>query len=200
MNTEAVKTEIVEKNGAKYLKVTMGGRDFFLEFKFLGGKNVAFLDISGQFVLIEYAADQLVKKLDEAGVEFDTILNPVSKSNALAHAVAVRWAKLHNTDMTHTVVARKSSDPSNPVRASYRSVTTPTEQILSLTPDDAAYIKGKKVLLMDDVFGGGGPTKALRALVASADAQMAAHAVVAVEQGASFPEDLFYLFELPTID
>lgn len=160
-----INTEIIEKVEGKFLKVELGNDIFYLPFKLIGGHWVGFLDISGQFALIERAADILVEMFEKAGVEFDTILNPVSKSNALAHAIAVRWSKNH-PGLTHTVVARKSSDVANPVQASYRSVTTPKEQILSLTADDAEYIKGKKVLLVDDVFGGGSTTKALRELVA----------------------------------
>ena len=194
-----ITTEIIKKGEDKFLQVNMGEKVFYLPFKFLGGKWVGFLDISGQHALIEASADMLVEALEAAGAEFDTILNPVSKSNALAHAIAVRWSKKH-PDLTHTVVARKSSDPSNPVQASYRSVTTSHDQILSLTADDAEYIKGKKVLLVDDVFGGGGTTKALRELIDRAEATVSCHAVIGVEQGANFPEDLFYLYELPVLD
>ena len=114
-------------------------------------------------------------------------------------SVAVRWAKKH-PELTHTVVARKSSEGASKIQASYRSVTTNHDQILSLTEDDAEYIKGKKVLMVDDVFGGGGTTKALRALIDAAEATVACHAVIGVEQGANFPEDLFYLYELPILD
>ena len=195
-----VPTEIIEKNDAKFLKVNFGEDVFHLPFKMIGGRLVGFLDISGQYALIECAADRLVAMFEENGAQFDTILNPVSKSNALAHAIAVRWAKLHPEFPVHTVVARKSSDPGNPVQYTYRSVTTAKDQTLSLTADDAAFVKGKKLLLLDDVFGGGGTTKALRAMTELAGAEVSAHAVVAVEQGAAFPEDLYYLFELPVLD
>ena len=92
-------TEKVVKDGKEYLRVNMSGRDYFLPFKVLAGKKVAFLDISGQVSLNEAAADDIVDMLDEAGVEFDTILNPVSKSNALAHAIALRWNKRKGTDI-----------------------------------------------------------------------------------------------------
>ena len=52
---------------------------------------------------------------------------------------------------------------------------------------------------MDDVFGGGGTTKALRELARKAGAEVSAHAVVAVEQGSAHPDGLFYLFELPVL-
>ena len=78
-------------------------------------------------------------------------------------------------------------------------MTTDADQTLSLTPEDAAYLSGKKILLMDDVFGGGGTTKALRELARKAGAEVSAHAVVAVEQGSAHPDGLFYLFELPVL-
>lgn len=193
-----IPTQITEKNGEKELRVDFGDQTFSLPFKNIGGRMVGFLDISGQVSLIEHSAEAMVRLLQKSGVEFDTILNPVSKSNALSHAIAVRWAESH-PELTHTVVARKSSDPSNTVRANYRSVTTDSDQTLSLTPADIEYVHGKRILLVDDVFGGGGTTKALQELARQAGAEIVAHAVIAVEQGSSFPEDLYYLFELPVL-
>ncbi len=188
-------TQRIEKDGQEFLRVTMSGRDYDLPFKVLSGKKVAFLDISGQVSLNEAAADDIVDLLLEAGVEFDTILNPVAKSNALAHAIALRWNKAKGTDIFKTVVARKSEG--NKIQAVYRSVTTPRDQIMSLTDDDAEYIKGKRVLVVDDVYGGGGTTKGLMELCAKAEAIVAAHAVIAVEAGVELPKGLFYLFTLP---
>ncbi|MBQ6492467.1 MAG: hypothetical protein IJI92_01165 [Erysipelotrichaceae bacterium] len=189
-------TQKIEKNGQEYLRVTMNGRDYDLPFKVLSGKKVAFLDISGQVSLNEAAAADIVEMLMEAGVEFDTILNPVSKSNALAHAIALDWNKAKGTDISYTVVARKNSE-GNRIQAVYRSVTTPRDQIMSLTDDDAEYLKGKRILVVDDVYGGGGTTKGLMELADKAGAIVAAHAVIAVEAGVELPEGIFYLFTLP---
>lgn len=195
----AYNTEIVYKDGNKFLKVLLGGKEYFLPFKFLGGKNVAFLDMSGLVSFNESAADDLVEILLEKGITFDTILNPVSKSNAFAHAVAVRWQQKVDPTLTHTVVARKSSSPQK-VEATYRSVTTNKEQTLSLTDDDVEYIKGKRVLVLDDVYGAGGTTKALYELIEKAGATIAAHAVAAVEEGGNYPEGLISLFFLPVAE
>ena len=191
-------TEVVTLEKGEFLHVILGGKDYYLPFKVLSGNKVAFLDISGQVALNESAADEIVEKLLDAGVEFDTILNPVSKSNALAHAIALRWNKAKGTNITHTVVARKSSSPAK-IEASYRSVTTNKDQTLSLTDDDIDYIKGKRILVIDDVYGGGGTTKALMELASKAEAKVAAHAVIGVEGSAKLPDGLFYLFELPVI-
>ena len=188
-------TRRVEKDGQEFLRVTMDGKDYDLPFKVLSGKKVAFLDISGQVSLNESAAKDIVELLLEAGVEFDTILNPVAKSNALAHAIALKWNKAKGTHIDKTIVARKSAD--NPIQAVYRSVTTPRDQIMSLSEDDANYLKGKKILVVDDVYGGGGTTRGLMELAAKAGAIVAAHAVIAVEAGVELPEGIFYLFTLP---
>ncbi|MBR5340435.1 MAG: hypothetical protein IK151_00760 [Erysipelotrichaceae bacterium] len=189
-------TRKIEKDGQEFFRVTMSGKDYDLPFKVLAGKKVAFLDISGQVSLNEAAADDIVEMLLEAGVEFDTILNPVSKSNALAHAIALRWNKAKGMDIDHTVVARKNGD-GNKIQAVYRSVTTPRDQVMSLTDDDAEYIRGKRILVVDDVYGGGGTTKGLMELADKAGAIVAAHAVIAVEAGVELPEGIFYLFTLP---
>lgn len=195
-----VKTQILEgENGAKTLEVKMAGRTFELPFKLIGGRLVGFLDISGQVSLIEAAADELAEKLVNSGVEFDTILNPVAKSNALAHAIALRLSKARGKEIAKTVVARKSSGSAK-VEATYRSVTTPRDQTISLTDGDVEFLSGKRILLLDDVYGGGGTSKALRELARKAGADVAAHAVIGVEAGVTLPEDLFYLFELPVLE
>ena len=93
------------------------------------------------------------------------------------------------------MVARKNGG--GKISANYRSVTTDHEETMSLTDDDAEYIRGKRVLVIDDVFGAGGTTKALLELVNKSGAILAGHAVAAIEEGADIPEYLMYLFELP---
>ncbi len=195
MKVNQTPTRKVEIGGQEFLRVQMDGRDYDLPFKVLSGKKVAFLDISGQVSLNEAAAKDIVEMLYEAGVEFDTILNPVAKSNALAHSIALKWNHKKGTSISKTVVARKSEG--NRIQAVYRSVTTPKDQIMSLTDDDAEYLKGKKILVVDDVYGGGGTTKGLMELASKAGAIVAAHAVIAVEAGVDLPEGIFYLFTLP---
>ena len=196
MKVNQTATKKIVKDGQEFLRVNMAGKDYDLPFKVLSGKKVAFLDISGQVSLNEAAAADIVELLLDAGVEFDTILNPVAKSNALAHSIALKWNAATGSDISKTVVARKNGD-GNKIQAVYRSVTTPRDQIMSLTDDDAEYLKGKKILVVDDVYGGGGTTKGLMELAAKAGAIVTAHAVIAVEAGVELPEGIFYLFTLP---
>ena len=76
----------------------------------------------------------------------------------------------------------------------------PYFRAISSEQDTEVLINGKKVLLIDDVFGQGGTTKGLKELVAKAGAEISAHAVIAIEQNTNHPRDLVYLFELPVID
>lgn len=191
-----IKTEKIFKDNNEYYEVTMDDKVYDLPFKVLGGKKVAFLDISGQVSLVETTSKLLVDKIIALNLEFDTILNPVSKSNALAHAIAVNYSKKTGKNIDYTVVARKNLSDTK-VSATYHSVTTKDEQLMSLSDDDAEYIKGKKVLLVDDVYGAGGTTNALKSLCEKAQAQIVGHALIAVEKGSILPEGLIYLFELP---
>ena len=73
MAKDYVKTQEIVKDGNEFLRVTLGDTDFDLPFKMISGIKVAFLDISGQHLMIERSADLLVERLKEEGVKFDTI-------------------------------------------------------------------------------------------------------------------------------
>ena len=199
MKNKTVKTQELTNNGQDWLRVTLDGRDFDLPFKQIGDRKVAFLDISGQVDFIEQMADLLVEQIQETGLGFDTLLNPVAKSNALAHAIASRLMKTVNPALTSTVVARKSKPGEHHlVEADYKSVTTNGSQTLYLTDEEAKSLQGRSVLLVDDVYGAGGTTKALEELLAKAGAKKAGHVVCAVEKQPDLPKDLIYLYELPS--
>ncbi len=199
MKNQTVKTKELTIDGQDWLRVTLANKDFDLPFKRIGDRKVAFLDISGQVDLIEHMADLLVEQIQETGIQFDTLLNPVSKSNALAHAIAARLMKTVNPALCATVVARKAKPGEHhQVEADYKSVTTNGIQTLYLTDEDAKSLQGRKVLLVDDVYGAGGTTKALEELLTKAGAKKAGHVVCAVEKQPDLPEDLIYLYELPS--
>lgn len=195
-----IHTEKVFINKQRYFRVQMNESQFNLPYKVLGGRPVAFLDISGKYQLVETCAAMLVEQLVEKKVTFDTIVNPVTKSNALAHAIAHHWVEKTGQPLTQTVVARKVG-PDMALDApvvTYKSVTSDQEKALTLTEDDLLYLKDKRVLIVDDVYGSGGTFTALRELLAKVGAKVSYSAVIAVEQGATIPNDLAYLFTLPT--
>ena len=73
MNQNGIVTEKVFLKDGEFFKVSIAGKEYYLPFKVLGGKKVAFLDISGQVALNESFAEQLVEMIDRKGIEFDTV-------------------------------------------------------------------------------------------------------------------------------
>ena len=80
------------------------------------------------------------------------------------------------------------------------SITTKNPQKLYLDGDDAAFIKGKRVLIVDDVISTGASLQALEALVTQAGGEIAGKMAVLAEGDAIDREDLVYLAPLPLFD
>ena len=180
--------------------------EYYLPFKELSSGVVAFLDISGKFTLIERCADHFeryIRNKNNKFPDFDVIVNPVSKSNALAHALASRLHALYSYTRLYpqlnTVVARSGNVPNGSLSIQYKSVTTTTEKTLYLVDEDIASLKNKKVLLLDDVYAAGGTLGACRQLVESAGGTVVSTMVIAIEEGCKPIDDLYYLFELPLL-
>ena len=66
--------------------------------------------------------------------------------------------------------------------------------------DDAALIRGKKILLVDDVISTGGSLKAMEALVEKAGGTVAGRMAVLAEGGAADRKDILFLEKLPVFN
>ena len=86
------------------------------------------------------------------------------------------------------------------LQVSVRSITTNREQTLYLDGYDAALMKGKKILIVDDVISTGESLKALEALVEQAGGIVCGRAAILAEGDAIDREDLVYLEPLPLFD
>lgn len=134
------------------------------------------------------SATELLKKCPD----FDVILTAESKGIPLAYEMARQSGKPY-------VVARKSVKlyMSNPVSVTVKSITTASEQTLYLSAEKAEMIKGKNVLLVDDVISTGESLKALEKLVESAGGNISAKTAVLAEGDASERDDIIFLEKLP---
>ena len=80
---------------------------------------------------------------------------------------------------------------------SVHSITTAKEQKLYLDTADAALMKGKRILIVDDVISTGESLAALEALVEKAGGIIAGRMAVLAEGDAQDRSDLIYLEKLP---
>ncbi len=150
--------------------------------------DIAAFILFGDVEITEKSAEALLKKCPE----FDVILTPEAKSITLAYEMSRQSGKKY-------VVARKGAKVymGNPLKVSVQSITTQKEQTLYLGEDDVADIKGKNVLMVDDVISTGESLKAVEQLVEQAGGKIAGKCAVLAEGDAQNRDDIIYLEPLP---
>ena len=77
------------------------------------------------------------------------------------------------------------------------SITTKEEQTLYLSRKDSDTMKGKRVLIMDDVISTGDSLRAIEELAKSAQAVIIGKAAVLAEGDAADRDDIIFLEKLP---
>ncbi|HHY52275.1 MAG TPA: adenine phosphoribosyltransferase, partial [Clostridiales bacterium] len=97
------------------------------------------------------------------------------------------------------LLARKSKKlyMKNTVEVQVNSITTAHLQKLYLDADDMEYLKGKRVLLVDDVISTGESIHALEQLVKQAGGEIVGKACVLAEGDAAQRKDIIFLEPLP---
>ena len=85
----------------------------------------------------------------------------------------------------------------NPIHVEDQSITTKGVQKLYLGEDDAEIIKGKRILLIDDVISTGGSLKAMEELVNLAGGVVTGKVTVFAEGDAALRDDIKFLSRLP---
>ena len=86
------------------------------------------------------------------------------------------------------------------IRYEVQSITTVARQALYLDGYDAEYMKGKRVLIVDDVISTGESLRALEKLVLAAGGEIVGRMAVLAEGDAIGREDITYLAPLPLFD
>ena len=81
---------------------------------------------------------------------------------------------------------------------SVRSITTAKEQHLYLEGEDAAMMKGRRILVVDDVISTGESLTAIERLVEAAGGIVAGRMAILAEGDAQDRDDIIYLEKLPT--
>ncbi len=133
-------------------------------------------------------AEELLKKAPD----FDIIITAETKGIPLGYEMARQSGRNY-------IVARKSVKlyMSDPISVKVKSITTAAEQTLYLSGEDVARLKGKRVLVVDDVISTGESLSALEKLLAEAGGEIAAKMAVLAEGAAADRDDIIFLEKLP---
>ena len=144
--------------------------------------------IFGDVELTVAAAKEIIAKCPE----FDYIVTPEAKSIPLAYEISRQSGKKY-------FVIRKKAKVymTNPVSVEVKSITTASVQTLILDGSDGEEIRGKKVLVIDDVISTGESLAAVEKLLAKFDVDIVGKAAVLAEGDAADRDDIIFLEKLP---
>ncbi len=145
--------------------------------------------ILGDPEMSEAAARELLKKVPE----YDYIITAESKGIPLAHEMA----RLAGDKKYFVARKKKKLYMYDILECKVQSITTVGEQVLYLDGADAALMKGKKILLVDDVVSTGESAAALVKLIEMAGGELAGIATILAEGDAANRTDIVYLEKLP---
>lgn len=148
------------------------------------GAFIMFSDVE----LTVACAEELLKKCGD----FDVILTAESKGIPIAYEMSRQSGKPY-------VVARKSVKlyMTEPLSVSVKSITTANVQTLYLSQEKAEMIKGKKILVVDDVVSTGESFNALGKLAEIAGGEVVTYSAVLAEGDSADRDDVVFLEKLP---
>lgn len=154
--------------------------------------NIAAFVLFGDVELTEHCAKELYKMAPE----HDVMITAESKGIPLVYAMC------RLSGRNRYILARKSVKlyMKNVVACDTKSITTSSAQTLYLDGDDAEYLKGKKVLIVDDVISTGGSLLSLENLVKQSGGEIVGKMAILAEGDATCRDDIIYLEKLPLFD
>lgn len=176
-----------------YYNMKIAGLDRSLPLCPLNDKlNIAGFVIFGDQELTVACAKELLA----LAPEYDYLITAEAKGIPLAHEMA----RQHG-DRKY-FLARKGVKlyMTNPFKVTVHSISTAKEQTLYLDGEDAKMIKGKKILIVDDVISTGESLSALEKLVEEAGGEICGRMAILAEGDAQDRKDIVYLEKLPLFD
>ncbi len=153
--------------------------------------SIAAFVLFGDVEITAHAAKELLARVPD----FDFILTPEAKSIPLAYEMSRQSGKKY-------FVARKKEKVymKDPVKVDVQSITTKGVQTLILDSKDGEELRGKRIILVDDVISTGESLRALEKLAEVFGAEVVAKTAVLAEGDAFNRTDLTVLGLLPLIE
>ncbi len=143
-------------------------------FEVAPGVRIAVFNLLGDAEVVAAAAGALAERLTH--VDHDALVTAETKSVPLVYQLALITAK-------PWIVLRKAYKPymGDAVHAETHSITTGAPQTLYLDEKDQALVRGKRVVLVDDVISTGSTVDGMRELMEAVGANVVAQAAVFTE-------------------
>ncbi len=159
-------------------------------FEVAEGLRIAVLNILGDTELVQACAHAIADKLPSNS--YDVIVTAEAKSIPLAHA-------LSQVTQTPYVVLRKRyrSYMGKTLQAETVSITTGQKQQLYLDEKDIALVKGKNVMLLDDVISTGSTLEGMQKIMRAADGNISKSVAILTEGDQDKWSDIVALGHIP---
>lgn len=148
--------------------------------------------IFGDMELTTACAKALVERIPE----HDVMITAESKGIPLI----CEMSRLQGNE--RYVLARKAPKlyMKNVIKVTVNSITTDHQQTLCLDGADAEFMKGKRVVIVDDVISTGESLRALEDLVNQVGCEIVGRMAILAEGEAADRDDLIFLEKLPLFD
>ena len=153
------------------------------------GLSIAAFVIFGDVELTVACARDLLK----IAPEHDVLITAESKGIPLVYEMARQHGE------NRYLIARKAPKlyMRNVFSTEVTSITTVNRQMLFIDQNDADYMRGKRVLIVDDVISTGESLKAVEKLVGEAGGQVTGKMAILAEGPAKDRTDILFLERLP---
>jgi len=154
--------------------------------------SIAAFVLFGDVEMTVAAAEHLLK----VAPAHDILITAEAKGIPLIHEMARQ-----NGESTY-IVARKVAKlyMKGVFSVELQSITTEKRQTLCIDAGEAALMKGKKVLIVDDVISTGESLRAVEKLVKEAGGEIVGKMAVLAEGDAKFRDDIIFLEYLPLLN
>ncbi|HSJ89047.1 MAG TPA: phosphoribosyltransferase family protein [Anaerolineales bacterium] len=159
-------------------------------FEIKPGLKIAILNILGDTEFVQACARALTAKLKDK--QYDVLVTAEAKSIPLAYALSVETKKPY-------VVLRKAYKPymGAALQAETLSITTGQPQILILDEKDVEMMKGKRVIILDDVISTGSTLQGMRMILEKAGSIVVGEAAIFTEGDRAQWQNIISLGHLP---
>jgi adenine phosphoribosyltransferase len=159
-------------------------------FEVAPGLRIAILNILGDTELVQACANELGGKLKD--IDYQVLVTAEAKSIPLAYALSIVTKKPY-------IILRKTYKAymGDVIKAETLSITTGQTQTLILDEKDRKLVRGKPVVIVDDVISTGSTLQGMRMIIEKAGGTIAAEAAILTEGDRAKWMDTISLGHLP---